>query len=95
MSALAEAATGLRFTDYRYPWVGPTEDEANTAEVLDEFDTFHVEAGAWCGGCRQSWPCSDWVWAQQLAVQWLGRAADRVYAHARAVPTGSSSRRAA
>jgi hypothetical protein len=89
----AAAVAALRTTDPRYPWVGPTDEEAEVASLLEEIDQIHIGqddepdvAGhyGWCLGCRDRWPCKGWLFGEQLALQWLGRAADRVFAHAQA-----------
>jgi|GEM_PF-4908642 len=84
----------LRTTDPRFPWVGPTPDEDDVAEAFEQVEREHqgdadepdyrVHWGH-CRGCGEWWPCSTWVESEFLAVQYLGRAADRVTAHARAV----------
>lgn len=33
-----------------------------------------------CTGCGDEWPCEAWALGEELAVQWLGRASDRVWA---------------
>lgn len=94
--SLASVADALRTTDPRYPWVGPTPDEDDVAEVLLLVHAEHQgdrdepdDRGHWghCRTCRVWWPCPAWLEAQNLAVQYLGRAADRVVARARAVKT--------
>lgn len=86
---LAGVVAALRLTDSRWPWVHPTADEEDVAEVLAAMDHEHAPTadeqepdGSWgaCIGCRKPWPCPDWQWAQHLAVQYLGRAADRYIA---------------
>ena len=81
----------LRARDPRYPWVGPTEDEADAADALEVIQEHHQPTspepqpdGTWgpCSGCDQPWPCPIWIDHEHLAVQWLGRAADRAAAHA-------------
>lgn len=87
----AATVAALRTTDARYPWIQPTEEEAEVASVLEEVEALHVgtddepdAAGRYgtCTGCLDPWPCKAWNWADQLALQWLGRAADRVAARA-------------
>jgi hypothetical protein len=96
--SFATAVAALRARDPRFPWVQPTEHEADAADALEVTELLHQPnrpepdtAGDWgtCTGCGLSWPCPVWVDHEQLAVQWLGRAADRVNTHA------TSSRRAA
>lgn len=76
----------LRTTDPRFPWVGPTDDEAEAAVVLEALEHTHQPRrdsdGAPCAGCDEPWPCPAWEFGEQQALLWLGRAADRVYRHA-------------
>ncbi|MFC5992904.1 hypothetical protein ACFQE5_01615 [Pseudonocardia hispaniensis] len=74
--------------------VAPTEEEIDVAEVLALIADHHQGSGDepdahgyWgrCRGCRNRWPCAAWLYGEELAVQFLGRAADRVWTHARAV----------
>lgn len=92
---LLTTVEALRTTDPRYPWVGPSQDEANAAEQLEAIEAAHQGDadesdtgdyfGTWgeCLGCGTPWPCEPFVDGQQMATYWLGRAADRVMAHAR------------
>ncbi len=80
---LATAAAALRTTDPRYPWVYPTDEEAEVADLLAELAELHVEARDRCSGCAETWPCKGWLNGQELAVQWLGRASQRVYDRAK------------
>lgn len=88
--SLAGMVAALRFTDRRFPGVGPTPEEADVAGVLAEVEAEHVcgadEPGpaGWgrCRACREPWPCERWLWAHQLGVQFVGRACDRVVRHA-------------
>lgn len=77
----------LLFTDPRFPWVGPTAEEAEVAEVIAEIAKLHRGTAddpdpdghfGHCSGCLEPWPCAAWAFGEQLAVQWLGRAAERV-----------------
>lgn len=88
---LAGAAAALRTTDPRFPWVKPTDEEAEVADLLSELAALHVQDGTRCVGCAEPWPCKGHNYGCDLAVQWLGRAADRVYAHARQVLDGPSA----
>lgn len=91
--SFASTVAALRTSDRRFPWIGPTSDEAEVADVLEETEQLH-QAGhddpdprgryGRCTGCLQPWPCDAWRYGEQLAVQWLGRAADRVAARDRA-----------
>lgn len=92
--SFATTVTALRTTDTRFPWVGPTPDEDDVAAALEVVEFIHQgendepdERGSWghCRSCRTWWPCDPWIEAENLAVQYLGRATDRVVAHARAV----------
>ena len=74
-----------------------TDEEADVAEVLRDVEANHQGADqsdngdgfldTWgiCSTCRVVWPCPDWVEADRLAELYLGRAQDRVAAHARQV----------
>lgn len=90
MTLLESAAAALRTTDRRFPWVGPSGEEAEVADLLEELAGLHVRAprGDRCEGCAERWPCAGLVHGEQLAVQWLGRAADRVWVRASAVRVG-------
>ncbi len=72
--------------------VTPTPDEADIAEVLRHVEAEHqgaaerdLDADTWgvCSTCATPWPCPAWTEAEQLAVQYLGRAQDRIAARAR------------
>jgi hypothetical protein len=93
--------SALRTRSPRHPWVGPTPDEAEVADVLEEIQALHVGPDAEtddldqygpCTGCRDPWPCKAWHYGEQLALQWLGRAADRNYCHAKQAMTPRSAR---
>lgn len=92
--SFATTVAALRTVDPRFPWVGPTADEAEVADLLAELEDLHQGAhddpdrfGRYgrCSGCLDPWPCAAWRYGEQLALQWLGRACDRVWAHAAAV----------
>lgn len=94
----------LLITDPRFPWVGPTHEEADIAAVLDHIEATHrgaddadADGCHWgtCSECGTPWPCERWAWSEQVAVLWLGRAADRVAAHAMTTirPTGAEEAR--
>ena len=80
---LAAAAKALRTTDARFPWVQPTEEEVEVADLLAELAALHIQSGHRCTGCAETWPCKGWLNGQELAVQWLGRASTRVYDRAK------------
>jgi hypothetical protein len=88
--SLAGLTAALLVTDRRFPAVRPTVEESDVAAVLAEVEAAHVcgadEPGpdGWgrCRSCREPWPCERWLWAQQLGVQFVGRACDRVARHA-------------
>lgn len=101
---LTPTITALRtvLTNPRFAHVQPTDEEADVAAVLEEIEAGHQGSadepaadGWWgsCTACGDLWPCERFVWAEQLAVQFLGRAADR-YA-ARAQDAMDASRRTA
>ena len=82
--------TALRTTDTRFPWVGPTDEESEVADVLEELQALHVgpddepddnDHYGDCAGCREPWPCKAWLYGEGLAVQWIGRAQDRVWTY--------------
>lgn len=90
--SFALAVAALRVTDARFPWIGPTPEEADIADVLELTEASHVpsayepdDRGRWgrCTGCAAPWPCTTWTYGEDIAVQFLGRAADRVAARAR------------
>ncbi|MDN5916629.1 MAG: hypothetical protein L0I76_16255 [Pseudonocardia sp.] len=89
--SLRACIDALLITDPSYPHIGPAEEEADVAAVLESVEAAHQGAGdepdrlgLWggCVCCETPWPCEPWWWAQTLAVQFLGRAADRVAASA-------------
>ena len=95
--SLETLVSALRTTDARFPWVGPTDDEADAAEVIEAIAQEHEGSAdepdadgrwGWCIGCGERWPCSAWVYAERLGVQFIGSAAARVWAHARSVIDG-------
>lgn len=100
---LLTTVAALRTADPRYPWIGPSADEAGAAEQLEAVQARHnsdaTESdtgdywGVWgeCNGCGDPWPCEAFIAGQQAATYWLGRAADRVMAHARQVRKRSAS----
>lgn len=78
------AAKALRTTSTELSWVHPTDEELEVAELLDEIAELHAAVdGQICPGCAQRFPCVGWLHGQQLATQWLGRAAQRVYERTR------------
>lgn len=88
-----ETIAALRTTDPRFPGIAPTPEEGDVAEVLEEVETDHQgdadepdDRWHWghCQACGEWWPCPTWVESEHLAVQYVGRAADRVIGHARA-----------
>lgn len=59
------------------------DDEANIAAVLEGIEYQHgPDRERRCSTCTAPWPCAEWVRGEGLAVLWIGRAADRVYARA-------------
>lgn len=72
-----------------------TDEEADVAEVLRDVEAHHQGADqpdnasghldTWgtCSTCHTPWPCPTWAEAEHLAVLYLGRAQDRIAAHAR------------
>ena len=98
--SFASTIHALLVTDRRFPWVEPSEEEADVAAVLADLEGRHQgnaeqsdSAGHWgrCTGCGEHWPCPRWVDGEHLAIQYLGRAADRVYAHARSITSRRSA----
>jgi hypothetical protein len=74
--------------------IEPFDDCADLAEALRQLEVTHqggpardVGAGTWgrCSECGERWPCPSWVEGELLAVQYLGVAQDRVWAHAQDV----------
>ena len=89
--SFTSTVAALRTTHPRSQWVQPTDDEAEVADVLAELEELHQPTDdhpdrdghyGTCSGCAALWPCDAWNYGEQLAIQYLGRAADRVYAHA-------------
>jgi hypothetical protein len=87
----AETITALTLTHPDYG-VLHTPEEADIAEVLRDVETQHQGADqrdpgsdTWgtCTTCRVPWPCLVWNDADALGLLYLGRAHDRVVAHAR------------
>lgn len=98
--SFASTVSALRTTHPRHPWVKPTDDETEVADLLAELEQLHQPAEdnpdtaghyGTCAGCAALWPCDAWNYGEQLAIQYLGRAADRVYAHAQAALEATSS----
>lgn len=79
--SLASLAHALTLT---HPRLGRlhTDEEADVAAVLAEVDTTH-RGDTTCPACAQPWPCPTWADAEALGLLYLGRAQDRVAAHAR------------
>lgn len=85
----------LRCTDPRFPWVKPTAEEADAADALEVLQTYHqgdadetTDDGSHygnCTGCGDLWPCTSWIWGEQLAVLSLWRGYDRYWAHAKPI----------
>lgn len=89
---LDTAAKALRITDPRYPWIQPTEEEAEVGDLLAELAALHVQSGTRCTGCAETWPCKGWLHGYELAVQWVGRASARVLSRtAKATGSGLSA----
>lgn len=97
--SFATAIAALRTADWRYD-IAPTGEEDDIAAVLEAIEETHLtvvdepdDRGRYgrCVSCRLPWPCPEWMRGEQLAVLWLGRAADRVYAHALATLRGGSA----
>lgn len=66
----------------------PTAEELDVADVLDHIQATHRPGRRdMCTGCGGQWPCARFVDGLQLAVQFVGRAADRCAARALATPT--------
>jgi hypothetical protein len=89
--SFASTITALRYSDARFPWVRPTDEEDDIAAVLEAIEELHQGAAdepdqrgryGRCTGCRQPWPCPEWIRGEQLAVLWLGRGAERYLRHA-------------
>lgn len=71
-----------------------TDEEADLAAVLEHIDDLHRGADEpddpdnwltpWgtCSCCGTEWPCPTWRDFEQTALIYLGRAQDRVWAHA-------------
>lgn len=61
----------------------PTPEELDIADVLDHIQATHRPGRLdICTGCGDQWPCTRFVDGQHLAVQFVGRAADRCAARA-------------
>lgn len=95
--SFATSIAALRTTDARFPWVGPSDEEADVAAAIEAIEDKHQASadepdtrGKWgrCRECAEPWPCPTWTYGEEVAVQFLGRAADRAYAHARAAMDG-------
>lgn len=96
---LTSMIASLMLTDSRFPWVKPTDDEADAAELIHHITSTHQGsvdcddpdepshvARTWgiCSRCGTSWPCLKWREAQALAIEFVGRAHNRYAAHAKA-----------
>lgn len=67
------------------------DDEANIAAVLEAIGEQHVaDRDGICQDCSQVWPCAEMDRGQYLAVLYIGRAMDRVYA--RSLTRGAAAR---
>lgn len=77
------AIAALRCTDARFPWVKPTEEEAEVADVLEATEQLHRRDADRCADCRTPWPCRPWQLADALCLEWLIRGVNRYSAHAR------------
>ena len=69
-----------------------TDEEADVAEVLRHVADEHRggvdrDSDTWgtCSTCATPWPCPAWNEADQLGLLFLGRAQDRVAAHAQTI----------
>lgn len=91
--SLTTAVDALRTVDPRFPWIGPTDDEDDAAAAMEDVQAEHAgdadepdRRGRWgrCRSCRTPWPCATFIEGEYLAVLYLGRAADRITARARA-----------
>lgn len=98
--SFASAIHALNLTVPEYG-VHPTEDEADAADALEILESEHQPvadepdpSGHWgrCTGCAEPWPCPAWIWGEHLAVQYLGRAVDRVSTHAASIITAPPAR---
>lgn len=58
------------------------EDEHQGALEPDDPDNWLTTWGT-CSKCGTPWPCETWIESEQLAAIYLGRAQDRVAAHAK------------
>lgn len=94
--SFATTIAALRCTDRRFDWVRPTDEEDDIATVLEAIEELHQGAAdepdhrgryGRCSGCRELWPCPEWRRGEQLALEWLGRGADRYLAHAQQAMT--------
>lgn len=59
-----------------------TDEEADVAEALRHVDATH-QGDTTCPACDVPWPCPPWLEAEADGLLYLGRAQDRVAAHAR------------
>lgn len=55
-----------------------TPDEREVAELLAELDELHTQTGRTCSGCAEPWPCDARLYAEDMAITWVDRAANRV-----------------
>lgn len=88
--SFAETIRALSLTHPAYGQLH-TDAEADLAEVLRFTESIHAgpwdqpdDLGYWgpCVGCGERWPCPVWVEMDALSLLLLGRAHDRVWAHA-------------
>lgn len=81
----------LRCADRRFDWVHPTDEEDDIAAVLEAIEETHQPTAdepdhrgryGRCTDCLDPWPCPEWRRGEHLALEWLGRGADRYADHA-------------
>lgn len=68
-----------------------TAEEYDIGLLLTDIEVQHQgsndecdNSGTWgiCTGCGERWPCPTWIFCESLAIQLIGQAAARSWAHA-------------
>src|SRR5688500_20410240 len=84
--SFASTISALRCTDPRFPWVHPTPEEAEVADLLEEIAELHEgpndepdadDQYGTCLACLEPWPCKAWIYRSEERRVGQGRGAAR------------------